>query len=313
MRIWHTLTDLTAVILGIAVVIVPLSTLAQARKWTDATEKYSVEADLVAYNDETVVLKKKNSDLVSVKIAQLSTGDRQYLKSPEAAEKSTNEADVPPLWTLQNGLKVKGHLVGYGRRDIVVQRKRGKVYVNDRLFDNLPGVYQQMVPKIVGYFEKAPIDDEKDLKEWAAKTRGHPRKYTCEGVLVELENGDEYGVPFFFFSEHDLKVLQPGWERWLATDQDIQKRNYEEFLLQAQAQAYSRDRAADRQIAQLELALLGTAAGVTNLWEVQLAPRPGVPGLPVTAVVPARDSRQAAAAALRQYPHYVVGPARKLN
>ena len=45
------------------------------------------------------------------------------------------------------------------------------------------------------------------------KLRGEPRTYTCEGVVLELENGDEYGVPFFFFSEDDLKTLSPGWQR----------------------------------------------------------------------------------------------------
>jgi hypothetical protein len=299
--------------IGAALLLVPFPSTAYARKWNDATGKYSIEADLIAYNDETAVLKKTNSDLVAVRIVQLSTDDQAYLKSREVAEKTSGAIDAPQTWTLRNGLKVSARVVGYGRRDLVVQRKRGKVYVNDRLFDNLPGVYKQMVPKIVGHFEKAPIESEKDLQEWAVKTKGQPRKYTCEGVLVELENGDEYGVPFFFFSDHDLKVLQPGWERWLAANQDTQKRNYEELMLQAQAQAYQRDRAANQQIAQMELALLATAAGVTSLWEVQLIPRQGAAAIPRNVVVPARDSRQAAAAALRQFPNYVVGPARKLN
>ena len=136
---------------------------------------------MVAYNEDTVVLKKKYNDLVSVKIVQPSTGDREYLKSKEGAQQSDDDAEKPHTWTLRNGLKVNARVVGYGRRDIVVQRKRGKVYA------------------------------------------GQPRKSTCEEVLVELENGDEHGVPFFFFSEQDLQVLRPGWERWLAADQDIQK------------------------------------------------------------------------------------------
>jgi len=38
----------------------------------------------------------------------------------------------------------------------------------------------------------------------------------ASGCTVELENGDQYGVPFLFFSDADLEVLRPGWERWLA-------------------------------------------------------------------------------------------------
>jgi hypothetical protein len=33
-------------------------------------------------------------------------------------------------------------------------------------------------------FEKTPNDDEKVLKEWALKTKGRPRKLTCEGLQV---------------------------------------------------------------------------------------------------------------------------------
>jgi hypothetical protein len=135
--------------------------------------------------------------------------------------------------------------------------------------------------------------------------------------MLELENGDEYGVPFFFFSDEDLRVLQPGWEQWksaadAAADQAAQ-REREDLYLQAQAQAYARDRQANRQIAQLELSLLATAAGVTDMWEVYMQPRRGVAGRPLSVVVPARDSRQAAAAAAAKYPNYVPGTARRLN
>jgi hypothetical protein len=294
------------------VLLLLLVTPAFARKWTDATGKYSLEADLIAYDDASAVLKKKNSDLVSVTIAQLSKDDRDYLQAKQQGE-SNPQADGVQTWTLKSGLKINARIVGYGRRDVIVQRKRGSVFVNDRLFDNLPGVYKRMVPQIVSHFEKIPVNDEKELKRWAVTTKGSPRRYTCEGVLVELENGDEYGVPFFFLSDQDLKVLQPGWDRWTAADRDAEKREQEDFLVQAQAQAYQRDREANKQISHLELSLLATSAGVTSLWEVYVVPRPNVAGMPTTVVVPARDSRQAAAAAVRQYPGYLVNQSRKLN
>ena len=135
------------------------------------------------------------------------------------------------------------------RKDVTIQQRRGKTYVNDRLFDNLPEVYQRMLPKLVAHFEKTQIDDKRGFDSWVMKLRGEPRTFTCEGVMLELENGDEYGVPFFFFSEDDLKILQPGWQRWLAAEKDRAKQEQESFLLQTQAQAYQQDRMANQQIA----------------------------------------------------------------
>ena len=58
----------------------------QAREWSDATGKYKVKAELLAHSETTVVLEKKNHDLVSLNISELSPADQEYLKSQEAAE-----------------------------------------------------------------------------------------------------------------------------------------------------------------------------------------------------------------------------------
>jgi hypothetical protein len=145
------------------------------------------------------------------------------------------------------------------------------------------------------------------------KLRGEPRTFTCEGVLLELENGDEYGVPFFFFSADDLKILQPGWQRWLAAEKDRAKHEQESFLLQKQAQAYQQDRMIDRQIAMMQLQMQGYQAGLFDLWEVCMLPGPGVASPPLAVVVPARDSRSAAVEAVRSNPGFVVGPIRKVS
>lgn len=292
------------------------SSVAQARKWTDATGRYHLEADLVAFNDHTAVLEKGDKQLASVKIEQLSKADQSYFASEEARSVSGRSTGEVQTWTLQSGLKVNGRVVGYGRREVVVQRKYGKLYVNDRLFDNLPGVYKRMVPKIVAQFEMQPIENEKDLMAWAIKQKGQPKKFVCEGVMLELENGDQYAVPFFFFSEADLKVLEPGWERWKAAadeQEKQQKQEHEELVLQSQARAYQRDRQANQQMKHMELALLASASGVTSIWEVALYPKRGVAAQPTSVMVPARDSRQATLAALNKYPNFVVGAVRKLS
>jgi hypothetical protein len=284
-----------------------------AREWKDSTGKYAVEADLVAFTDKQVVLKRDDGKLITFSRDMLSAADRKYLNSKEADKILQEKTSKPQTWTMKSGLKVVGRPVSYGRKEIVIQRRRGKIYVNDRLLDNLPDIYQRMLPRIVAHFENVPLTDKADLVAWVTKQGGRPHKYTVDGVILELENGDEYAVPFLFFSDEDLKVLQPGWERWLAAEKNVEYQQREDFLLRAQAQAYQQDRQINAQIAAMQLMLSAVDAGVTNLWEVYLYPRPGVAALPQYVIVPARDSRQAILSALAKNPNYIAGPARKLN
>ena len=118
--------------------------LAEGRTWTDSTGAYRIEADLVGFNDSTVVLKKDNRQLVAFPIAKLSQEDRAYLKSKDAVEQARRSADAVQTWTTASGLKVVGRVVDYARKDITIQQRRGKTYVNDQLFANLPEVYQKL-------------------------------------------------------------------------------------------------------------------------------------------------------------------------
>jgi hypothetical protein len=292
---------------------VSASTPLSAREWKDSSGKYSVEADLIAFTDDQVVLKREDGKLVTLDRNMVSAADRKFLESKEAEEIHQERASKPQIWTMKGGWKIAGHPVGYGRKEIVMQRRRGKVYVNDRVLDNLPEVYQRMLPRIVAHYEKIKLDDKDDLVTWMTKQRGQPRKFTVDGVMMELENGDEYAIPFIFFSDQDLNVLRPGWERWLASDENTTYRQREDFLLRAQAQAYQQDRRVDQQIAAMQLIMSGVEAGVTDLWEVYLYPKPGVAALPKYVVGPARDSRQAIVQAMAKNPNYVAGPARRLN
>ena len=52
-----------------------------ARKWTDNTGKFSVEAELVEVKDDQVVLKRADGSKTSVPINRLSETDRRYLNS----------------------------------------------------------------------------------------------------------------------------------------------------------------------------------------------------------------------------------------
>jgi len=288
---------------------------ADARVWTDSTGRYSVEADLIAFDDETIVLQRADHQLGAVPIEKLSEADREYLKSKEAGEATKEVTGKLQTWTMQSGLKVLGKVVDYCRRDATIQRRRGKIYVNDRVFENLPEIYQRMVPRIVGHFEEVRQPNKSGLESWLVRQRGQPRTFSLEGVILELENGDEYCVPFFFFSEADLKVLQPGWEQWLKAhqDEDYENTDKQAFMLQAAAAARYRDQQVDRQIALMQLNLQAVQAGVTSLWEVTLYPAAAGVGPPLWVVMPGRNSGQATVAAMQANPGYVVGPVRRVS
>src|SRR5690606_12452420 len=113
---------------------------------------------------------------------------------------------------------------------------------------------------------------------------------------------------FMFFSAKDMQLLQPGWDRWLAQKEEAEAQERENFLLRAQTEAYHQNQQAQQQLSQLHLQMLAVNAGVVDLWRVALIPRPGTGLMAGTVIVPARNSRDAAQAALAAHPGYTVGP-----
>jgi hypothetical protein len=67
-----------------------------------------------------------------------------------------------------------------------------------------------------------------------------------------------------------------------------------------------------REIATMQLKMQAVQAGLTSLWEVTLYPAAGRTGPPIWVVMPARNSRDATAAALQSNPGYVAGPVRRV-
>ena len=287
---------------------------AQARLWSDISGNYKVEADLIAFSPTKVVLERTDDkQLISLRPEELSQADQDFLKSKEADDTTNTLAHTMQTWTMASGLKVVGRVVDYGRKQVTIQRQDGKIFVNDRPFDNLPQVYQIMIPKIVAFFEHLQRDDRQALEDWAVRQRGQPRTFNCEGVLFEIENGDRYAIPFFLFSEEDQKVLKPGWDAWAgAKDEEYDKKEDSSFDLRALAAANAQNAAASDQIARTQLLMQAVTAGVTNLWEVTLYPASGR-GEWLSVVVPGRDSREATIAALQRNPGYTAGPVRRLN
>src|SRR6476660_8993910 len=171
--------------------ILLIPTLASARVWTDSTGKYSIEASLIAFNDSTVILQRADHQLGQVPIDKLSQADRDYLKGKEAGDAAKKVAGATQTWTLRTGEKLIGRVVGFAQKQMTVQRRRGNIYVNDRLLDNLPKIYQAMIPKIVANAVKLVRDDRQALEDWLVTQKGQPQTFTVEGPLFELEGGDE--------------------------------------------------------------------------------------------------------------------------
>jgi hypothetical protein len=286
-----------------------------AREWTDATGRYTLDADLVAFNDRMVVLQRADHELGAIPLEKLSDRDREFLKSQQASELVGKNADGPQTWTLRDGTKLTGRIVDYVNRDIALQRRRGRIYVNDRVLDNLPEFYQNLLPTIVAHFENLQRANRQSLESWLVRQRGEPRKFHVEGVVLESESGDEFAVPFFLFSDDDQQLLKPGWKDWQPVHGGVDYAAQEDsaFLLQALAAVHQRDAQVQREIAMMQLKLQAVQAGLTSLWEVTLHPAAGQGGRSQWVVVPGRDSRQATSNAIQQFPGYVAGPVRRVS
>lgn len=297
---------------GLLVAVLATGSQVSARQWTDRTGVYQIEATLVGFNDELVILQRGDGELGAFPIKQMSEADREYLQSKEAEQIHAENLGELQTWTMRSGLKVVGRIVDYAKRDITIQRRRGKIYVNHETYGNLPKIYQLMLPRIVEQFEGIDSLDEQGFKQWVRDLRGRPKTYTLEGVVLEMENGDEYVFPFFLFRPSDREVVTAGWQAWLSRRDEYASQE-QAFHLQSRLAAYHRDKEVERQIAVVDLNLQAIQSGLTQAWEVTLYPQPGNPYPPRWVVVLARSSRGATQQAVAQNPGFVPGPVRRVS
>lgn len=95
-------------IVGLAVLLASASVCdAQVRKWTDATGKYSVEAELVEFKDGKVHLRRADGQVVAVPLEKLSAADQAHVRQAAAGQEKPREpaptAKPPaakPVWTM---------------------------------------------------------------------------------------------------------------------------------------------------------------------------------------------------------------------
>lgn len=280
---------------------------AHARIWTDNTGKHTQQAELIDFDQHTVILKKAEGNLVAVPIERLSDADQEYLKSAGAKTHVSEVADAVKdrTWHMIEGSKLVGRVIEYARREVVITRKDSKLWVNDKLFATLPELHQLAVMMLVNHSEKKQCKTAKDIEDLIVIRKGEPLKFQVEGVLLQLATGETFPVPFFLFSDKDMAVLKPGWDAWVKVEKDEAAKQRESAMLRTVASEYQRNREIDHRIQYLQL-----ASQWFDLWEVGLvAPN----GDTTSVVIPARDSLTAEMAALSKYPNGRIIGTRKIE
>lgn len=321
----------------------PTAATSSLRKWHDASGRYSVEASFVNADDELVVLEAKD-ELLVVQRNELSESDRKYVttqlaaanESPKnlpeqkSAKQKTEAGNVPEVknkttkydstWTLRDGEVVRGLLVAFGEQKVVVNREKGKLYVDGRLWEELPSAYRKIVPDVVATQDKVEISNAEALEGHLAERGGGPITYRVEGVQVLLESGEKTTIPVTLLSKHEMDDVLPGFRRWKAAQaQDVDDKDrtasskVERLLLEAHGRNPSqRLLRQQRKLQFLQLSLLASDVGATNLWQVALhSGRPYT--FPNVVLVPAQNSLIAQRRALAKYPGWKAVGARQLD
>jgi hypothetical protein len=151
-------------------ICVPLLSLTQpswARKWTDNTGKFSIEAELVEVKDDKVVLERTNGTKTSVPINRLSETDRRYLKSLAESDLQPSNGGIgvflsypdavtePPEW---NDGNPPFDLAEFFQAP-PAEENAASLYL-DALFDFSPGEMDVLFPEMT----------EQERKQWRLRS-----------------------------------------------------------------------------------------------------------------------------------------------
>jgi hypothetical protein len=108
---------------------------AYGREWVDKTGNVKVNGTLIAADQKDIVLRLdqpvKGRELLAIEIAQLSEADQKFLMLEES-EGQLKAATEKHTWALKNGMTVFGKVVGFNRKDVTLQRRRGPLRPNGR-------------------------------------------------------------------------------------------------------------------------------------------------------------------------------------
>lgn len=209
---------------GLAVLFAAAGT-ADARIWKDVTGLYTINADLVGFDDDMVILQRENKELGSCPINKLCKEDREYLKSKEALQIHNSHLEQIQTWTMTNGLKLVGRIVDYERDEVVIKQLDGKVVVNDKPFDSLPEIYQDILLRVIEVVQSQPMPNKSALEDWVGTSslfrNGKSETYNLEGVVFELQDGSRYAVPFYPFTKREQEILKSGWAAWVESHKAV--------------------------------------------------------------------------------------------
>ena len=311
--------DKFAIALTLGLMCLPCNS-AVAREWSDETGHHKFEGEMIAANAETIVVRGKRGALEAYLVDQLSEADQAFVADHMKSKKDDQDNVDPKItqtWTSRDGLRFRGRVTGFGSKVVVLSCISGTVRVNNRPIHEIDEIYQKMIPKIVAEFDDESVIDEAELRSWGRRLRGKEKSFTVDGVMMRLENHEEIAIPLFLFADEERAVLEQGWDTWKAESAKEDERKRESFLAETSAAEYQRNRDAEaktnQQIQLMQLGLMAVNAGITNVWQVQVLPRPGVRARPMVVVVPAGNSAQASAMAVQQYPGFVPGAIRQMN
>ncbi|MEO8268814.1 MAG: SHD1 domain-containing protein [Aureliella sp.] len=84
-------------LMGAAVLFATNAVMAQQRQWQDMSGLYRVTASLVTYDDNLVVLRKSDGELVALNRAELSVDDGDFLAIQDDSKSSNQDADRAPV------------------------------------------------------------------------------------------------------------------------------------------------------------------------------------------------------------------------
>lgn len=291
-----------------------------AKQWSDASGNHKFEGNLIAASEKMAVVRNLRGRLEAYQVAELSKADQEYVTKYMESQTDDQASWNMHTWTGKDGVKFKGRVTGFGSKDLSVSYVRGDIHVNKKTLRDLDPIYQMMLPKVVSEFDDTSVKSVSELRNWGRKLRGKDKTFTVDGVMVQLERGEQVAVPLFLFCDEERTFLEQGWDTWNAKAAKDEEKQQEDFLAQTSAAEYQKSRVAEaqkdqqnQQIQMMQLGMMAVNSGMTNAWQVQLLPRPGVRARATVVVVPATNSREASAKAVAKYPGFVPGAVRQMN
>ncbi|MFZ5831099.1 MAG: SHD1 domain-containing protein [Planctomycetota bacterium] len=312
---------MVSILIAVQLVLASASAADEVRTWTDNTGQEKVEASFIAADDTTAVLKDRDGKLSSVPLSHLSADDQAYIETRRQARTDAGGAETQVRsWTLNDGETVRGRVVDYYRRPIVLERSDDGFTIDGQSYASFQGEHQHLILKTLSDKTDRTFRSPFDVNRWLAEQPGGRLEVTGRGVYLQTPDDLKLAVPFALFGEADRQFLEPGYEQWLAgssppaaegTGEPVAAPSEADQALSQQASLYLRARSQleekERKTNIVRNQLVIQSAFGISQWRVQLWPGPR------TVVVPGRTSQDARRAAMARFPGARVGAIARIS